>query len=78
MLNAIHSTTGSEYDIKEDFSATPDTVYQEITEFIKKRISSGDVRKVTVLDLKEKIRLAKQIKAHVGVPTWQIGKYLHL
>ena len=78
MLKAIHSTTGSEYDIKEDFSTASDIVYQDITEFITKNLISDDIRRLTVLDLEEKIKVANRIKAHLGVPSWQICKFLHL
>ena len=78
MLKAIHSTTGSEYDIKEDFSTASDIVYQDITEFITKNLISDDIRRLTVLDLEEKIKVANRIKAHLGVPSWQIYKFLHL
>ena len=78
MLKAIHSTTGSEYDIKEDFNVASDTVYQDIREFITKNITSDDVRKLTVIDMKEKIKVANRIKVHLGVPSWQIYKFLHL
>ena len=78
MLKAIHSTTGSEYDIKEDFSTASDIVYQEITEFITKNLISDDIRRLTVLDLEGKIKVANRIKAHLGVPSWQICKFLHL
>jgi hypothetical protein len=78
MLKAIHSTTGSEYDIKEDFNVASDTVYQDIREFITKNLTSDDIRKLTVIDMKEKIKVANRIKAHLGVPSWQICKFLHL
>ena len=78
MLKAIHSTTGSEYDIKEDFSTASDIVYQDITEFITKNLISDDIRRLTVIDLEEKITVANRIKAHLGVPSWQICKFLHL
>ena len=78
MLNAIHSTTGSEYDIEEEFSIAPDTVYQDITEYIKNNHLSDDVRKLTTLDPQKKIMVAHKIKAHLGIPLWQIGKFLHL
>ena len=78
MLKAIHSTTGSEYDIKEDFSTASDIVYQDITEFITKNLISDDIRRLTVLDLEGKIKVANRIKAHLGVPSWQICKFLHL
>ena len=78
MLKAIHSTTGSEYDIKEDFSTASDIVYQYITEFITKNLISDDIRRLTVLDREEKIKVANRIKAHLGVPSWQICKFLHL
>ena len=78
MLKAIHSTTGSEYDIKEDFNVASDTVYQDIREFITKNLTSDDIRKLTVIDMKEKIKVANRIKAHLGVPSWQIYKFLHL
>ena len=77
MLEAMHSTVGSEYEINEDFDPHPDTVYREMISYVRNNITP-DIRKVTTWSLEEKMKLAGQMKAKLGVAMWQIAKFLHI
>lgn len=77
MLQAMHSSTGSEYDLMEDYSKHPDTVYYDMIRYVKENVTP-DVRKVTVLQPGEKLHLASRLKMFLSVQMWQCAKFLHL
>lgn len=77
MLLAIRSTTGAEYDIKEEYSRFSDMHYSEIECYLKeKRLLNP--KSLLVLSVDEKIQLAKSIEVNTGATIRQIAKYLHL
>lgn len=77
MLTAIHSTTGSEYDLDEYIDRLSDSVYQNMILCLRHRF--GDkVRKVTVLSSKEKFELADYLHLHTSAHMKQIFKFLHM
>lgn len=77
MLEAMNSTVGSEYEIKEHFDQYPDTVYQDMIRYVKEHITP-DVRQVTTYDLKEKMKLANKMKTDLRLSLWQIEKFIHM
>ena len=77
MMEAIHSTVGSEYEINEDFDPHPDTVYRDMIRYVRDNVTP-DIRKVTTWSLEEKMKLAGQMKARLEVAMWQIAKFLHI
>ena len=77
MLEAMSSTTGSEYELKEHFDPHSDTVYQQMIQYIESHITTN-VRQVTTYSLEDKMKLANRMKADLQLPLWQIGKFLHL
>ena len=77
MLTAIHSTTGSEYDLSEYIDRLPDSAYLDMMECLRGRF--GDkIRKVTMCSSKEKFELADYLRFHTLAPMRQIFKFLHL
>ena len=77
MLTAIHSTTGSEYDLDEYIDRLSDSVYMNMIQCLRR--SYGEkVRKVTVLSSKEKFELADYLHLHTSAHMKQIFKFLHL
>ena len=77
MLTAIHSTTGSEYDLDEYIDRLSDSVYKNMIQCLRSRY--GDkVRKVTVCSSKEKFELAEYLRLHTSAHMKQIFKFLHL
>ncbi len=77
MLTAIHSTTGSEYDIDEYIDRLSDSVYMNMIQCLRRRY--GDkVRQVTVCSSKEKFELAEHLRLCTSAHIKQIFKFLHL
>ena len=77
MLLAIRSTTGAEYDIKEEYNKFSDMNYQYIELYIMDKLCLNP-KSLLVLSIDEKIELAKQIEANTSATMRQIAKYLHL
>lgn len=77
MLLAIRSTTGSEYDIKEEYSRFSDTHYFDIERYIKDGLSLTP-KSLLTMSVEEKQGLAKLIESNTGAAMRQIAKYLHL
>ncbi len=75
---AVRSNTGSEYDLREDFSPESDVAYGKMIDYLNRVRGTQPVRKVTVLPLDEKIALAKEIQRHVAASMKQICRFLHI
>ena len=73
---AIRSTTGSEYDIKEEFHRMSDIIYEEIERYIIER-QSRVPKSLLALPLDEKMEIARLIAANTRATSRQIAKYLH-
>lgn len=77
MLLAVNSTTGAEYDIKEEFNRFSDIHYIEIESYVKDGLSLNP-KSLLTLSVEEKVKLANKIGANTRASTRQIAKYLHL
>lgn len=77
MLTAIHSTTGSEYDLDEYIDRLSDSVYMNMIQCLRSRYDDK-VRKVTVCSSKEKFELADYLRLHTSAHMKQIFKFLHM
>lgn len=78
MLLAIHSNTGSEYDIKEKVSTDSDAIFKKMVSIIRRMTSYPDMTEVLSLPDLEKRRLAWLLSAETGASPYQIAKFLHL
>lgn len=77
MVLSMHSTTGSEYDLKEYTDRSSDIIYHEMMRYIS-RDSAGMCRKVIILPQNLKRELFRRLKTHTGATSGQIHKFLHL
>lgn len=77
LLTAIHSTTGSEYDLDEHRDKLPDSIYRDFIAYLRTNFSDK-VRKVTICSSAEKLELAHLLRIHTVAPLSQIYKFLHL
>lgn len=78
MILAINTNTGSEYDLKEDFTAGSDRIYTKMTKFLlqSKELSSiGDLLRRSEEDRR---RLWEPLSIRTGASARQLSKYLHL
>ena len=77
MLTAIHSNTGSEYDIKEEFDSSSDAVYEKMKEIISE-CGIYPIRQVTMVSIEEKMRLYRLIREKTNATARQICRFLHI
>lgn len=78
MLTAMHSNSGSEYDIREEWYPEADTAYIEMTEYIRSKWPEKAVRSVITIAPDEKINLAKELKDNTSGSRRQIARFLHM
>jgi hypothetical protein len=78
MLTAMHSNTGSEYDIREEWYPESDTAYIEMTEYIRSKWPEKPVRSVIMISPEEKTKLANELKDNTTGSRRQIARFLHI
>ncbi len=78
MLTAINSNTGSEYDIKEDRYRFSDIEYIRMGDILRDTEGLKDLRKVTGLEIEEKMRLFEVLRKHLSCDNLPIVKFLHI
>ena len=77
LLTSLHSTTGSEYDLKEELDRSSDSVYREMILEMRK-IFGPDVRRLIVCSSDKKFELADHLRHKTAATLHQIFKFLHL
>lgn len=76
MLNAMDSTSGSEYDIKEKYYYGTDLIYEDMMEVVRGNVMP--VRKVTVVPDEDKFEIARLLHCRTQGSVIQISKFLHI
>jgi len=77
LLTSLHSTTGSEYELKEETDRSSDSVYREMILEMRK-IFGIDVRRSIVCSSEKKFELADHLRHKTAAPLRQIFKFLHI
>ena len=78
MLHAMSSTTGSDFDIKENRDDFSLQAFREMIGHLKEKMPLHAVRKVTVWPLDEKIKLYNELLLKTTASGKQICKFLHI
>ena len=78
MINAMRSSAGSEYDIKEKYFHGSDKVYDEMTDYVESVLNIKPARLVTTLSTDTKFEVARQLQVATMSTTAQISKFLHM
>lgn len=78
MLTAMHSNSGNEYDIREEWYPESDTAYIEMTEYIRSKWPEKPVRSVIMISPEEKTKLANELKNNTSGSRRQIARFLHM
>lgn len=78
MLTAINSNTGSEYDIKEERYRFSDMEYVRMAEILYTTEGIKELRKVTCLEMDQKMRLAELLNRRLSCGNLPIAKFLHI
>ena len=78
LLTAVHSTTGSEYDMKEHFVGKSDVCYNQMTNLLLREGKLKDIHDLLALSIDEKVELFLFLQRSIDAPPEQIAKFLHL
>ena len=78
LLIAVHSNTGSEYQIKEEITQGSDTVFIKMASVVKKMTLYKNMQDVLTLPDLEKRRIAWILSAETGATPRQISKFLQI
>ena len=78
MLLALHSTTGSEYDINEIKTGKSDELYPILTKNLLRDPKIRDIHDIFSYSDEEKMYLVQKLYSRTAFDPIQIGKYLHL
>lgn len=78
MILAMHSTTGSEYEIKEDRDDFSLASFMEMMRYMQGHYSDDFVAKMISLPLEDKFKLVSELQAHTSASNHQICKFLHI
>jgi len=78
MVMAINSNTGSEYDIREEYTADSDRVYTQMLELIAQSTFAIKPHSIITADTNKKKKIAAVLKQKTGAKDYQIAKVLHL
>jgi hypothetical protein len=78
LLTAVHSTTGSEYDMKEHFVGKSDVCYNQMTTLLLREGKLKNIHDLLALSIDEKVELLLFLQRSIDAPPEQIAKFLHL
>ena len=78
MINAMRSSAGNEYDIKEKYYLGTDAVYGEMVNVVENTLNIKPVRRITTFNLDDKFAIAKLLHKSTMASTLQISKFLHM
>ena len=78
MLNAMHSNTGSEYDINEVFIGKSDAHYAKMMSLVLKKYNFKDIHDVLRLSLEEKNDVFQFLMANTDALPEQIAAFLRI
>lgn len=78
MIAAMHSNTGSEYDLNEVMVGRSDACYAQITNLLIKRLNLNDIHDLFLMQEDARFELLPMIQRETGAEPEQILKYLRL
>ena len=77
-LTAVHSTTGSEYDMKEHFVGKSDVCYNQMTTLLLREGLLKDIHDLLAMNVEEKYELFLLIQRSISALPEQVAKFLHV
>lgn len=78
MLTAIHSTTGSEYDLNEVFIGTDDSWYKRMAEIVMAHCNLSDIHDMLGYPPEKKYELFLLLRRETQATSEQIAKFLRI
>ena len=77
-ISAMHSNTGNEYDIQEEFTGRTDAHYSNITAAIMHNQKVGDIHDLLALPESARLARLRGIVREMKIPAIQAAKYLRI
>lgn len=78
MLIAMHSTTGSEHDIQEEFTGYSDAYYAKMARYVLQLLGVKDVHDILAWDDESKWGLYQDLRGRFNATGKQIAKFLRI
>lgn len=78
MLLALHSSTGSEYDINERFIGKDDSYYSRMGRIVMQKLKLADIHDVLALPFEEKFEVFKLLRSDTFALNEQIVSFLRM
>lgn len=78
MLTAMHSTTGSEYDLNEPFCGKSDLPYLKMNTLIRQHLQLDDIHEILRFNDDDKLNAFRLLRRQGHFDPRQIAKFLHL
>lgn len=78
MIEAMHSTSGAEYDLNEVRYSGSDQIYWDMISYLRRVTGINRVRSVLQLEDSRKLDLAEQLRINTCATMFEISKFLHL
>lgn len=78
MILAMHSTTGDEFEIKEERDDFSLISFNEMTVYMREHYSEEFISKMISLPFEDKFQIASELRDHTCASSHQICKFLHI
>ena len=78
MTDAMKNNTGSDFDIKEKNDRLSHVPFIEMIQYLRKSMVEENIRKVTMLQMNDKMELAMELLKNTSATPAHIGKFLHM
>ena len=78
MIEAMHSSTGSEYDINEVFVGTSDAYYSRMIQILIRELKLKDIHEILSYSTERKFELYQLLRIKTDAPGAQIAKLLRM
>ena len=78
MIEAIHSSAGSEYDIAEKWYTKSDEIFSRMTAIVKEKFNICPARKVITLPNNQKLLVMEELKKSTSATLYEISRFLHV
>lgn len=78
MLEAMDSTTGDDFDIKESRDNFSLDAFNEMIRYMQKSMKRYEIRKITTLPIEKKMEIYHDLHSHTSASVQQICNFLHI
>ena len=78
MLLAMHSTTGSEYDIQEHFTGKSDACYARISSILMRELRLQDIHDILSWPVEERLRILRRLQGRTEATSQQLAAFLRI